>query len=344
MVISAEPHPPPPPDPVADGAAAVEAAASSARHQAAVLSSFPSLKTWGSHRVLRCAHVNRAGDAIAAARRSPEQLDGVKERLLLHLREVDGSDVVADAEVAAAVAAPAPAAAASRPWKLRSRRRPAVAPASSASPPPERRAARARAEALDRARFSVTLTSEEIEEDVYAVTGARPRRRPRRRPRPVQKQLDGPIRNFVKIHVPSCYFPVHGCPRSPSSPTGCPTIVPRGTHLSEELRMVDTYLITGGPGRGRGPGQVCSASRTMKGKIHNVNEHHSFLSPWNYLEPGEVELDALRCRQLSCSSDCAPRPRSSSSRSIYYNYQHLQAQMFFLHGQDRLGGTGICKD
>jgi hypothetical protein len=36
----------------------------------------------------------------------------------------------------------------------------------------------------------VTLTSEEILEDIYAVTGARPRRRPRRRPRPVQKQLD----------------------------------------------------------------------------------------------------------------------------------------------------------
>uniref|UniRef100_A0A0E0JDP8 DUF1639 family protein n=1 Tax=Oryza punctata TaxID=4537 RepID=A0A0E0JDP8_ORYPU len=195
MVISAEPPPPPPPDPVADGAAAVEAAAaaaaSSARHQAAVLSSFPSLKTWGSHRVLRCAHVNRAGDAIATARRSPEQLDGVKERLLLHLREVDGCDVVADAEAAAVAPSPAPeSAAGSRPWKLRTRRRPAVAPASSASPPPERRAARARAEVLDRARFSVTLTSEEIEEDVYAVTGARPRRRPRRRPRPLQKQLD----------------------------------------------------------------------------------------------------------------------------------------------------------
>ncbi|EAZ10421.1 hypothetical protein OsJ_00254 [Oryza sativa Japonica Group] len=246
MVISAEPHPPPPPDPVADGAAAVEAAASSARHQAAVLSSFPSLKTWGSHRVLRCAHVNRAGDAIAAARRSPEQLDGVKERLLVHLREVDGSDVVADAEVAAGGSRPGPGGGCFAPVEAAQSTSPGGRPASSASPPPERRAARARAEALDRARFSVTLTSEEIEEDVYAVTGARPRRRPRRRPRPVQKQLDvsssssisslfltlrpppfilqGPIRNFVKIHVPSCYFPVHGCPRSPSSPTGCPTI------------------------------------------------------------------------------------------------------------------------
>ncbi|KAF0918439.1 hypothetical protein E2562_023586 [Oryza meyeriana var. granulata] len=187
MVISAEP-PPPPPDPIGDGAA-VEAELS-ARHQAAVLSSFPSLKTWGSHRVLRCAHVNRAGDAIATARRSPEQLDGVRERLLLHIREVDGSGDVAGAEALAVAPAPASEAAASRPWKLRTRRRPVVAPASSASPPPERRAARARADALDRPRFSVMLTSEEIEEDVYAVTGARPRRRPRRRPRPVQKQLD----------------------------------------------------------------------------------------------------------------------------------------------------------
>lgn len=189
MVISAEPLPAPPPDPVADGAAAAAVEFTSNARQAAVLSSFPSLKTWGNHRVLRCAHVNRAGDAIAAAaRRSPEQLDEVREKLLLHLREVAaGSDAgAADAEAAADPAV----AASSRPWKLRTRRRPAVAPAASASPPPERRAVRSRAEALDRPRFSVTLTSEEIEEDIYAVTGARPRRRPRRRPRPVQKQLD----------------------------------------------------------------------------------------------------------------------------------------------------------
>ncbi|KAL5229091.1 hypothetical protein ABZP36_017356 [Zizania latifolia] len=189
MVMSAEPPQPPAPDPVADGAAAaaaVEEASNSC--QAAVLSSIPSLKTWGSHRVLRCAHVNRTGDAIEASRRSLEKLDGVREGLLLRLREVDGSDV-ADVEAAAAAPAPAPQVA-SHPWKLRSRRRPAAAPASSALSTPERRAARTRADALDRPRFSVTLTSEEIEEDVYAVTGARPRRRPRRRSRPVQKQLD----------------------------------------------------------------------------------------------------------------------------------------------------------
>ncbi|CAO2204800.1 unnamed protein product [Urochloa humidicola] len=200
MVISAEPPPPPPPDPVADAAAAeaAAAAATSNARQAAAFSSFPSLKAWGSHRSLRCAHVNRGGDAIATgtgtatatARRSTGKLDVAGEKAPRHRDEVEAGSC--DADHVAAEEAPEPAAAcASPPWKLRTRRRPkAAAPSASASPPPERRPSRARAEALDRARFSVTLTSEEIEEDIYAFTGARPRRRPRRRPRPVQKQLD----------------------------------------------------------------------------------------------------------------------------------------------------------
>uniref|UniRef100_A0A804QKF7 Uncharacterized protein n=1 Tax=Zea mays TaxID=4577 RepID=A0A804QKF7_MAIZE len=61
------------------------------------------------------------------------------------------------------------------------------------------------AEALDRARFSVTLTSEEIEEDIYSVTGAQPRRRPRRRPRSVQKQLDVSTRS---LRPPPSLYPV----------------------------------------------------------------------------------------------------------------------------------------
>ncbi|CAL4957939.1 unnamed protein product [Urochloa decumbens] len=202
MVISAEPPPPPPPDPVADAAAAATATATSNARQAAAFSSFPSLKTWGSHRSLRCAHVNRGGDAMAAgttsatARRSAGKLDVAGEKPPRHPAyevEAGSRDGAADADHVAEEEAPEPAAAcASPPWKLRTRRRPkaAAAASASASPPPERRPSRARAEALDRARFSVTLTSEEIEEDIYAFTGARPRRRPRRRPRPVQKQLD----------------------------------------------------------------------------------------------------------------------------------------------------------
>ncbi|CAO2160930.1 unnamed protein product [Urochloa humidicola] len=198
MVISAEPPPPPPPDPVA-GAAAVEAtaaaaAATSNARQAAAFSSFPSLKAWGSHRSLRCAHVNRGGDAIAtgtARRSAAEKLDVVGKKAPRHRDEVEAGSCDADHVAAAAADSPEPAAGCASPqWKLRTRRRPKAAPSASASPPPERRPSRARAEALDRARFSVTLTSEEIEEDIYAFTGARPRRRPRRRPRPVQKQLD----------------------------------------------------------------------------------------------------------------------------------------------------------
>ena len=41
-----------------------------------------------------------------------------------------------------------------------------------------------------RGPFAVALDAEEIEEDVYALTGARPRRRPRKRARVVQRQLD----------------------------------------------------------------------------------------------------------------------------------------------------------
>jgi hypothetical protein len=71
----------------------------------------------------------------------------------------------------------------------------------------------------------VTLTTEEIDEDIYAFTGARARRRPRRRPRPVQRQLDvsatadppyfpctaaliqGPVRNFRSTAAPADAIP-----------------------------------------------------------------------------------------------------------------------------------------
>jgi len=175
MVISAEPPPPPPPDPVAADAAAVEAVAAVATsnaRQTAAFSSFLSLKTWGSHRALRYAHVNRAGDATAG--RSAGKLAVVEEKAALsYLREVeagrsDAADADADHVAAAAAEEAAPVL---PPWKLRNRRRPkpkVATPSASMSPPPphERRPSRACAEALDRAWFSVTLMSEEIEEDI----------------------------------------------------------------------------------------------------------------------------------------------------------------------------------
>ncbi|KAG2599896.1 translation initiation factor IF-2-like [Panicum virgatum] len=89
----------------------------------------------------------------------------------------------------------APAATAARPWNLRDRKcrrqtARGAAAALDASPAWEPAAEKARADGDARAPFAVALTAEEVEEDVYALTGTRPRRRPRKRPRVVQRQLD----------------------------------------------------------------------------------------------------------------------------------------------------------
>jgi hypothetical protein len=86
-----------------------------------------------------------------------------------------------------------------KPWKLRerTRRRPAALTSwPAASPSPSRR--------RKRAPFSVSLAPEEIEEDIYALTGGRPRRRPRKRPRAVQQKLDvrDPNHSFPILPLP----------------------------------------------------------------------------------------------------------------------------------------------
>nr|AKP45158.1 hypothetical protein [Zea mays] len=114
-------------------------------------------------------------------------------------------------------------AAAARPWNLRDRkcRRPtargaAAAAAAALDASHARDAAGAGAEKarlpvpLERAPFAVALTTEEVEDDVYALTGARPRRRPRKRPRVVQRQLD--VRPIP-----------HTAPRAPPITTSCCT-------------------------------------------------------------------------------------------------------------------------
>ncbi|CAA7402052.1 unnamed protein product [Spirodela intermedia] len=93
------------------------------------------------------------------------------------------------------------------PWSLRTRRSTTGGPRQSQQKPssrempppapkpatrqrnggPERREAAPRRR---RPRFSVPLSKEEIDEDLYAFTGRRTPRRPKKRPRAVQKQLD----------------------------------------------------------------------------------------------------------------------------------------------------------
>ena len=77
------------------------------------------------------------------------------------------------------------------PWNLRTRRStPASAVKSQTPSQTPLTAARRR-----RPRFALSLTKEEIDEDVYAFTGRLPSRRPRKRPRFVQKQMDVRPRN-----------------------------------------------------------------------------------------------------------------------------------------------------
>ncbi|URE09162.1 hypothetical protein MUK42_23536 [Musa troglodytarum] len=245
MVISAGTAPRLP-DPSVESASAVETGAtpSPGVTQGSLLHnfSFPILKTWGRHRVLRCMSVNGKGEAVAGGRRrsapcpkpawpriraSAESGEGddpgieeVREKLLVHLREAadrmklvvpllpkSGSlkaapeptpepEVRADTE---ADTAPAPAPAAV-PWNLRTRRGAARATMEierhpGCSPPgaAEKRTVRLRSEdseRRERPKFSISLTREEIDEDMYAVTGCRARRRPRKRARVVQKRLD----------------------------------------------------------------------------------------------------------------------------------------------------------
>ncbi|KAG8077593.1 hypothetical protein GUJ93_ZPchr0007g4329 [Zizania palustris] len=83
------------------------------------------------------------------------------------------------------------AAAITRPWNLRERKgRSSGRGSTSASPPTPWAREAETARSGERAPFSLALGAEEIEEDIYALTGGRPRRRPRKRPRVVQRLLD----------------------------------------------------------------------------------------------------------------------------------------------------------
>lgn len=147
------------------------------------------------------------------------RIEEVREKLLLHLREaadrmnlavpflpiggIGGKESVPVPEPEAIPEQPAADASEEPPaprWNLRKRRRAPRSPTGnhhylSGSLPgtKEKKAVRLRSEDQERPKrlkFSLSLTKEEIDEDLYSMTGFRARRRPRRRPRAVQKQLD----------------------------------------------------------------------------------------------------------------------------------------------------------
>ncbi|GMH29845.1 hypothetical protein Nepgr_031688 [Nepenthes gracilis] len=131
--------------------------------------------------------------------------DGDDEHRARVVVAVRDSDV---AEVGAAEAEPQGDESAHKPWNLRPRRaaiKPPIEIGGGASKngdfheqmenlPKSMRlrgfAESSTAESRENRRFWIALSREEIEEDIYALSGSKPARRPRKRARTVQKQLD----------------------------------------------------------------------------------------------------------------------------------------------------------
>ncbi|KAM3406528.1 hypothetical protein ACQJBY_000560 [Aegilops geniculata] len=205
MVNSAEPSPAASPSDLTkeggareagDGAAEVDPMASSA-HRGRLMSLPSMLKPWGSQRRLRCVPVNRHGETITPDTRSSSNHQyEVNERLQLGLgkvAEASGTGNPAVDKYPEVTEAVSPQPLKARPGRPRRLAMPSLVDTTAASASPqafERERRSVRADALKRPQFSISLSAEEIEEDIYGLTGALPRSRPRGRPRKVQKQLD----------------------------------------------------------------------------------------------------------------------------------------------------------
>ncbi|KAG0491002.1 hypothetical protein HPP92_007865 [Vanilla planifolia] len=175
-----------------------------------------SATTSGNNRIVWCGGVNYEG-AIAFGERwasarddwsstGPSELggddDGLKEleeKLLDHLREaadkmkleipliVRATPAEADEEGVRAKSSSGKGNP-PRPWNLRARTADGRVSAKTTE-----RTIRLRSEdpeKTERQKFSISLSREEIEEDIFALTGSRPRRRPKKRTRNIQGQLD----------------------------------------------------------------------------------------------------------------------------------------------------------
>ncbi|KAG0480668.1 hypothetical protein HPP92_011206 [Vanilla planifolia] len=112
------------------------------------------------------------------------QLRNAADRIRIEARPMDRPATSMDQE-APEPAIPSAGGEAAMPWTLRTR--------SAAQRAPSERMARLMSEEVEKKeqrKFSISLSREEIEEDIFALTGSRPRRRPKKRARIVQRQLD----------------------------------------------------------------------------------------------------------------------------------------------------------
>lgn len=61
----------------------------------------------------------------------------------------------------------------------------------------------------EKRKLWISLSKDEIEEDVYSLTGSRPSRRPKKRPRTLQKQLDNVFPGLYLVGLSIDSYRVH---------------------------------------------------------------------------------------------------------------------------------------
>ncbi|XP_074269207.1 uncharacterized protein LOC141592433 [Silene latifolia] len=167
--------------------------------------SLPPCLSWGTQKLLRCSNsTSSLNDAVTGSppskrrRHSPRddnQIEVMREKLMFDLRsEVDKMRAVFLGNGHPPPAPPLNAAAATtevRPWNLRTRR--AACGGDRVASPVRQEVVSVAAEeeeAVPRAKFSVPLSRQEVEDDFVAMLGRRPPRKPKKRPRYIQKQLE----------------------------------------------------------------------------------------------------------------------------------------------------------
>ncbi|KAK1321320.1 hypothetical protein QJS10_CPA03g00547 [Acorus calamus] len=200
-----------------------------------------------------------------------DDLAEIRAKLLCHLERAAenmkrlslSEDVVVSAAAAAVNDGGGVATTPSKPWNLRTRRTackgnprppslPPAAPAENQHLPWSLRlrglaaASGGGSEAVgeakkERARFSVSLTREEIEEDVFGLTGSKPSRRPKKRPKFVRKQLDLIFPGLWLTEVTPEIYKVSDVPNPCERYTSTPSIP---LVFTEDLRrLIDGFFL-----------------------------------------------------------------------------------------------------
>ncbi|KAL9242269.1 hypothetical protein vseg_016287 [Gypsophila vaccaria] len=183
--------------------------------------SLPPCLSWGTQRLLRCSNstpsLNEVGPSSKRPRHCSPQyqnvfgrhhehphhhfgIDVVREKLMLDLR----SEV--DIMRAAFLSPPPPPPPPPSRWNLRTRRPAADDPPLPPPPPPP---------SAVRAKFSVALTREEVEEDFVAMVGRRPPRKPKKRPRYIHKDLETIFPGVWLTEVTAEMYKVNETPEAP---------------------------------------------------------------------------------------------------------------------------------